>query len=76
MDPRQWPVMDGGTPGAARCGLEITGSRCWGDNGSAQALCLLLLQGQCQAGHLTPAENPPRISLCKGNHGFFSIFSL
>lgn len=43
MDLRQWPVMDGGTPGAARCGLEITGSRCRGDNGSARALCLLLL---------------------------------
>lgn len=76
VDPRQWQVMDGGTSGAARCGLEITGSHCWGDNGSARALCRLLLQGQCQGRHLTPAENPPRIPLCTWGHSFFSLFSL
>lgn len=76
VDPRQWPVMDGGTPGAARCGLEITGGRCWGDSGGARALCRLLLQGQCQARHLTLAENPPRIPLCTRDHSFFSLSSL
>lgn len=76
MDLRQWPVMDGGTPGAARCGLEITGSRCWEDNGSARAPCLVLLRGQCQARHLTPAENPPRIPLCTHGHGSLSLLSL